>query len=66
MRILILEWLRQATLAFIKNDTVQYIAGFAFITGCLFTLIPLMNFSTGFQVGLVLGAYNWLTKSKIL
>lgn len=66
MVFIIREWLTQATLQLIKNSTVQYIVGFALITGCLFTLIPLMSFLTGFKVGLVLGAYNWMTKTKLI
>ena len=60
MKDLALTWLKMAAIEFINHPVPRYIIGFALITGCLFTVIPLMNFSTGFQVGLIMGAYQCL------
>lgn len=60
MKDLALSWIKMAALAVINHPVPRYILGFALITGCLFTLLPLMNFSTGFQVGLIMGAYQSL------
>ena len=60
MYILLISWLKSAALAFYKHPAPRYVVTFALITGCLFTLLPLMNFPTGFQVGLIMGAYNYI------
>jgi len=65
MQHIILEWLKGASIKVINHPFPRYIIGFALITGCLFTLLPFMNFVTGFQVCLVMGSYNYLAEKRI-
>jgi len=60
MNALHLIWLKGAAISFVKHPAPRYIATFALITGCLFNLLPVMNFATGLQVGLIMGSYNYL------
>ena len=65
MHHLILIWLKGIAIQIINHPFPRYIIGFALITGCLFTLLPFMNFVTGFQVGLIMGSYNYLAEKRI-
>lgn len=53
-------WLVGAAKTVLTHPATKYIFTFALITGVLFTMLPLMNFSTGFQVGLIMGSYNYV------
>lgn len=47
----------------LQNKAVTHIGGYALLTGFVFSVIvPFASFLLGLQVGLVLGAYNYLTK----
>jgi hypothetical protein len=47
----------------LQNKAVKHIGGYALLTGFVFSVIvPFASFLLGLQVGLVLGAYNYLTK----
>ena len=65
MHHLILMWLKGASIQALNHPFPRYVLGFALITGCLFTLLPLMDFYTGCQVGLIMGSYNYLAEKRI-
>ena len=65
MKHIFLEWLKRASIKVINHPFPRYIIGFALITGCLFTLLPFMDYVTGFQVGLIMGSYNYLAEKRI-
>ena len=62
---LVKDWILGASMKAVAHPFPRYILGFALITGCLFSILPLMSFFTGIQVGLVMGSYNYIATSRI-
>ena len=60
MNELSLMWLKGAAMSIVKHPALKYISTFGLITGVLFTLLPLVDFVTGLQVGIIMGSYNYL------
>lgn len=65
----VLSWLKAATKELttmtVNHPAPRYIATYGVITGLLCTLLPLMDFLTGLQIGLIMGSYNYLAMSSL-